>query len=301
MKGSSLKYLMKEGARNLWSNRLMSFASVGVLTACLLLVGFAILFSANVNNFVNYIENQNEMVVFLSLENSEERNLAIGDELRAVADVDSIEYFSRDAVWELEKEKLGDAGALLEENGDNPFLAYYKVTEKDLAKLETTAAQIEQIDGVEKVNASKEFAGTILNVQKMVTIFGTAIIAALVLVSLVIIANTIRAAVFTRRKEINIMKYVGATDGFIRFPFMVEGIILGVIAAVLSFLLIWAGYAALFQNIRETTTVSFLSNALKDMLPFREVALTLGLSFLGAGALTGMIGSLISIRSHLKV
>ncbi len=301
MKGASIKYLLKEGVRNLWSNRLMTFASVGVLTACLLIVGFAMLFSENVTSIVGFIEDQNEIIAYLETGNTEEQNQAIGEQLRKIADIDEVVYYSKDQVWEMQMEKLGSAANLFEDSGDNPFHAYYSLKEKDLSKISTTVKEIEQIDGIEEVSSSTGLAKTVVKVRQMVTLFGGAIILALVLVSLVIIANTIRAAVFTRRKEINIMKYVGATDGFIRFPFMVEGVILGIISALLAFLLIWGGYEALLRSLGSDMTVSFLASALSNTLPFKEVALRLGLSFLGAGILTGALGSVISVRNHLKV
>ena len=154
---------------------------------------------------------------------------------------------------------------------------------------------------MKQVSFYKGFADAIVKLKNMVNLFGGAIIIALVLVSLVIIANTIRAAVFTRRKEINIMKYVGATDNFIRFPFMVEGLLLGLISAVLAFLIIWGGYAMLSDAILKNSTVTFLASMMQRLLPFKEVALKLGLCFAGAGVITGMLGSIISVRSHLKV
>lgn len=301
MAGGSIKYLLKEGVRNLWTNRLMTMASVGVLTACLLIVGVAMLFSQNVNSVVGYVEEQNEIVAFLEKDNTEEENLQIQEKLKQISDLEEVVYFSKEQVWEIEKEKLGDAASLLEENGDNPYHAYFTIQEKDLEKIKETTAKIESLEGIEKVNSSTGFAESIVQMRKMVNLFGGAIIIALVLVSLVIIANTIRAAVFTRRKEINIMKYVGATNGFIRIPFMVEGIVLGCLSAVVAFLLVWIGYAVLTSSITGMSGVSFVANALKNILPFREVALQLGLSFLGAGIVTGVIGSLISVRNHLKV
>ena len=126
-------------------------------------------------------------------------------------------------------------------------------------------------------------------------------ILALVLVALVIIANTIRAAVFSRRKEINIMKYVGATNGFIRTPFMVEGVVLGGISALLAFLLVWLSYGLLVSTLTGDMSMSFVASALENVLPFGAVALKLFLLFFGSGVVTGALGSIISVRNHLKV
>ena len=301
MSGGGLKYLIKEGVKNLWTNRLMTFASVGVLTACLLIVGFAMLFSQNVNSMVGYLEDQNEIVVYLEKENTEERNLEIESELRQISDLKEVVYFDRATVFQLQKEKLGSASALLSDDDNNPYYAYYTVKEKDLEKITDTVAAIKEIAGVKQVSFYKDFADSIVKVKNMVNLFGGAIIIALVLVSLVIIANTIRAAVFTRRKEINIMKYVGATDNFIRFPFMVEGLLLGLISAALAFLMVWGGYTMLTNAIMDNSTVTFLASMMQRMLPFKQVAVGLGLCFAGAGIVTGVLGSIISVRTHLKV
>ena len=301
MSGGGLKYLIKEGVKNLWTNRLMTFASVGVLTACLLIVGFAMLFSQNVNSMVGYLEDQNEIVVYLEKENTEERNLEIESELRQISDLKEVVYFDRATVFQLQKEKLGSASALLNDDDNNPYYAYYTVKEKDLEKITDTVAAIKEIAGVKQVSFYKDFADSIVKVKNMVNLFGGALIIALVLVSLVIIANTIRAAVFTRRKEINIMKYVGATDNFIRFPFMVEGLLLGLISAALAFLMVWGGYTMLTNAIMDNSTVTFLASMMQRMLPFKQVAVGLGLCFAGAGIVTGVLGSIISVRTHLKV
>ena len=123
MSGGGLKYLLKEGVKNLWTNRLMTFASVGVLTACLLIVGFAMLFSQNVNSMVGYLEDQNEIVVYLEKENTEERNIEIASELKQISDLKEVTYFDRATVFQLQKEKLGSASALLDDDDDNPYYA----------------------------------------------------------------------------------------------------------------------------------------------------------------------------------
>ncbi len=296
----NLKYLLKEGLRNLWTNRLMTLASVGVLTACLLLIGCAILFSDNINSVVGYVEDQNEIVVFLEKENTEEENAAIGTRIKEMADVESVTYTSKEQAWEIQKEKLGAAAALLEENGDNPYYAYFTVRENDLSKINETTAALSALEGVKQVNSSNEFAMAVISLRRMVSVFGGILILALVLVSLVIIANTIRAAVFSRRKEINIMKYVGATNGFIRLPFLVEGVALGFLSAVIAFLLCWLCYALLVSSLTGNSG-TFLAAALENILPFSAVAGKLALLFFGAGTVTGTLGSLISVRNHLKV
>ncbi|MEG1028413.1 MAG: FtsX-like permease family protein, partial [Oscillospiraceae bacterium] len=163
-----------------------------------------------------------------------------------------------------------------------------------------TVEKLQKIQGIYSVQASNEVSDTLTYIQKTVNTFGYALILALAIISLVIITNTIRATIFTRRKEINIMKFVGATNSFIRVPFVVEGFLLGLISATLSFLIIWGSYTYLTDAFTRGTTM-FLQAAFDSIIPFKDVALNIGVSFLLCGTLLGMIGSSISIRNHVKV
>lgn len=301
MKGNSFHYLLKEGAKNVWYNRLMSLASVGVLTACLLLVGFAVLFSINVDSMVGYVEQQNEAVVFVLDSATDEEVAALKSTLENDANLFDVRFVSKDEALQRQRERLGsEADALNGYENKNPFPASFEVRVRDLETLGTTVKMLEQLDGVEKVNASTEVASVLTSARKMVNLIGGIVVVALIIVSLVIISNTIRASVFTRRREISIMKYVGATDGFIRLPFLVEGLVLGFVAAALAFIITWACYSGLVGLITKDAS-SLLTTAFKNIVTFKSVALRIGGCFLGAGLLTGVIGSLFSIRGHLKV
>ena len=151
-----------------------------------------------------------------------------------------------------------------------------------------------------KINAPTDVADTMTNVKDMINVFGMVLIVVLIIVSLVIIANTIRATVFSRRREINIMKYVGATNNFIRVPFFVEGILIGAIAAVLAFLLVWGGYALLFNYITDHAS-TWLRQLLSSVIPFSQIAWPLFGCFVGSGVIVGTVGCTFSIRNHLKV
>ncbi len=301
MRASSFRYLVKTGVKNLWNNRMMTIASVGTLIACLLIVGFAVLFSINVDSIVEYMGQQNEIVVFMELDTPEEYMSVMKDDLAEMDGLGTITYISRQQAFEDYKAKLGDKADILDGMEDNHYLpASFRAKILDPEKVDILMTSIRRMDYVNEVQAPTDLAKTLVSVRKMVNTLGGAVIAALVAVSLVIITNTIRASVFNRRKEINIMKYVGATNSFIRIPFLVEGVLLGVIAAVVAYLAIWGGYTV-FLNAMSTESSSWLSSITQHVVPFRQVSGKLMLWFLVAGILTGGLGSTFSMRGHLKV
>ena len=219
MKWSSFQYLTKQGLHNLRANRLMSLASIGVLTACLLLTGIAGLFSANVNSLVEYLGDQNETVVYLDQGLSDEELASVDQTLRSMPGLAAVTYVSQEEVLETYKGYMSEYADLFNDfEEDNPFHANYRVVLEDLNQLDEMIAQLEQIDGVYSVSAPTQLSSVFLTIQRAVTYAGWALVAVLALVSVVVISNTIRLTVFARRKEINIMKYVGATNGFIRWP-----------------------------------------------------------------------------------
>ena len=301
MRASSFRYLVKTGVKNLWNNRMMTIASVGTLIACLLIVGFAVLFSINVDSIVEYMGQQNEIVVFMELDTPEEYMSVMKDDLAEMDGLGTITYISRQQAFEDYKAKLGDKADILDGMEDDHYLpASFRAKILDPEKVDILMTSIRRMDYVNEVQAPTDLAKTLVSVRKMVNTLGGAVIAALVAVSLVIITNTIRASVFNRRKEINIMKYVGATNSFIRIPFLVEGVLLGVIAAVIAYLAIWGGYTV-FLNAMSTESSSWLSSITQHVVPFRQVSGKLMLWFLVAGILTGGLGSTFSMRGHLKV
>ena len=208
MRGSSFGYLIKEGFRNLRQNRAISVAAIGVLVACLLLVGASLLFSMNINSLVGYFESQNEIVIFLDDSVSGSRLTKLDDELRAVGNISSATFVSREEGLETWMKELGDDGTLLEWLvEDNPLQNSYRVVITDLSKMDETVDEIKAIRGVESVSASSEVAHAVTGLKQAVSLSSLAVIGILAAVSLCIVANTIRITVFNRRKEISIMKY----------------------------------------------------------------------------------------------
>ena len=301
MKWSSFRYLTKQGLHNLRANRLMSLASIGVLTACLLLTGIAGLFSANVNSLVEYLGDQNETVVYLDQSLSDEQLASVDQTLRSMPGLAAVTYVSQEEVLETYKGYMSEYADLFNDfEEDNPFHANYRVVLEDLNQMDEMIAQLEQIDGVYSVSAPTQLSSVFLTIQRAVTYAGWALVAVLALVSVVVISNTIRLTVFARRKEINIMKYVGATNGFIRWPFFVEGTSVGLISGLLAAGLVIGAYALVVNRIGAMS--GFWGPILGScLLSVGQVwPIVLG-AFLIFGVIIGSIGTATSIRKYLEV
>lgn len=300
MKFSNFRYLVKDGAKNIWFNRLMSFASIGTLTACLILVGFAVLFSVNISSAVTYVEQQNELVVFLKDDISAAQQDAVEGKIKALGSVKSYDYISKEKALEDQKEKYGDAVSILSELDKNPYPASYRIKLAELDGMDQVVLDMQGMAGVENVRAPTEVANVMINMKNMVTVIGTAIILVLFVVSLVIIANTIRITVFSRRREINIMKYVGAKDSFIWLPFIVEGVILGGISSLLSYGVLWYAYDSIVKWITGSSS-SWIAGISHAIIPFGSICWYVLGGFILFGVGMGVFGSLVSTRKYLKV
>ena len=301
MKWSSFQYLTKQGLHNLRANRLMSLASIGVLTACLLLTGIAGLFSANVNSLVEYLGDQNETVVYLDQGLSDEELASVDQTLRSMPGLAAVTYVSQEEVLETYKGYMSEYADLFNDfEEDNPFHANYRVVLEDLNQMDGMIAQLEQIDGVYSVSAPTQLSSVFLTIQRAVTYAGWALVAVLALVSVVVISNTIRLTVFARRKEINIMKYVGATNGFIRWPFFVEGTSVGLISGLLAAGLVIGAYALVVNRIGAMSGFwgPILGSCLLSVGQVWPVVLG---AFLIFGVVIGSIGTATSIRKYLEV
>lgn len=300
MRLHNFAYLFKEGTKGVFHNKLMSFACIGVLVACLLLIGGAILFTLNVNSIANVVEEQNEVVAILKDELSREDIDLVGLKLTANDNIISVKFVSREEALEQEKLKFGKDAFLLDGIGADTYPNIYILRIGDLSILEETVAEITALDGVDKVYASTEVAHILVGVKNAVYFAGAGIVLILVAVSVVIITNTIKLSVFSRRKEINIMKYVGATDGFIRMPFLVEGMIIGLMAALFAFLLIGGAYTYLLQWAAENYGQS-LGVFIENAVSFDSIALELLIGFTALGVFIGVVGSGSFVRKYLKV
>lgn len=291
----NLGYLLKEGVRNIWCNRTMSLASVGVLISCLFLTGAAVLFSMNISTAMKSVEGNNSIRVYMKQDVPVLTALKAGDEIRKMDNVESCEFVSKDDAIGGVMGMLGENDASLLEGmtgKDNPLPDAFKISMKDLSEYKETAAKIKNISGVDSINDYSDIAKKLTDLDHLITTAGFWIILLLSLVSIFIISNTIRVTMFSRRLEINIMKSVGATNWFVRVPFIVEGVILGLISGVAGSLILHLLYSRLTGTLTSITLFSPIS--------IHSLSAYITLCFLAAGALFGAMGGLISIGKYLK-
>ena len=295
MKGTSLKYLTHEGFRNVWVNRLMSLASVTVLMACLIIMGAGIMIYFNINNVVDKVQSQNVVMVYVADDVSEDEATQIGTSLKGISNVESCEFVPKEVAFQEQIQSMGGDAALFEGFDEIPLPDAYKVTVKDLSQFENTVSQIKQINKVDSVRENSDLASKLLSLRHAVSIVSVGLVIMLFLVALFIISNTIRITMFSRKLEISIMKAVGATNWFIRWPFMIEGMILGTISGIVSLGVLWGLYAVAEKVFAQTLSLIGFS-----LVPFSEYWWQILLVFVAIGLFTGGFGSLVSMAKYLK-
>lgn len=291
-----LGYLTKEGFRNIRVNHLMSIASIAVLMSCLVMMGAAFMVIVNVNNVMTEIESQNVVMVYLKNEVQGDRITEMKNEITLMQNVKKCEYVDKETAFKQQLEELG-TDATYFEGVDNPLPDLFKVSVSDMTKFDQTVSSLKQLNGVDSVRDNRDIAQTLVRIRRTIFYVSIGVIAVLLLISLFIIANTVRITMYSRRLEINIMKSVGATNWFIRWPFMVEGMVLGAISGVLSLAIVWGVYRAL-----QSTVSSMLTMVSREftVVPFTDYVIYLLVAFLVIGIVSGGIGSLISIQKYLK-
>lgn len=295
MKGTSLKYLTHEGFRNVWVNRLMSLASVTVLMACLIIMGAGIMIYFNINNVVDKVQSQNVVMVYVADDATEDETTQIGTSLEGISNVESCEFVPKEVAFQEQIQSMGGDAALFEGFDEIPLPDAYKVTVKDLSQFENTVSQIKQINKVDSVRENSDLASKLLSLRHAVSIVSVGLVIMLFLVALFIISNTIRITMFSRKLEISIMKAVGATNWFIRWPFMIEGMILGTISGIVSLGVLWGLYAVDEKVFTQTLSLIGFS-----LVPFSEYWWQILLVFVAIGLFTGGFGSLVSMAKYLK-
>ncbi len=293
--GGSFTYLTKEGFRSLWSNRLMSVASIAVLMSCMIIIGCASMIFININGILGHIEDQNVVMVYLEDTADDAQAEKLGEEIRAIPNIKDCVFISKESAWDQQMESLGDDAALLEGLGENPLPDAYRVTVDDLSLFKGTVESLKKLPGVISVQENSELAGKVMEMRRSVTAIALVIIGMLLIVSLFIVSNTVRLTIFSRRLEISIMKDVGATNGFIRWPFMVEGMAIGVLSAFLSLGAVWGLYALAVKAFG-----GFLDIFGMGAVPFGSYVGWMLLGFVLLGLLTGVVGCTISMKRYLK-
>ena len=301
MKISSFRYLVHQGVAGIWKNRMMTFASFCILLVSLLMVGLASLTAINLTRIISGIEDKSEVVVVISDNADKAAEAELEEHFKAIPNVNSIELYSKEEAWNGMLESMTEEErAFFKYADENPLPDTYRLTVRDIELMSETTAQIETLDFLESTQSPTTFADVLISIRRIFTILATAVVAALVVVSLVIISNTTRASVFARRKEINIMKYVGATNAFIRIPFFVEGMIVGLIAALGALLMTKFAYEGVY-NIFSDDSVIWVIMGMKKLYSFNELLFPVSVSYLAAGAIIGAVGTSISTGKHLRV
>ena len=288
-------YLIREGFRSITTHGFMSFASVTIIMACLIIMCSVSLLSLNIDALIKDLESQNDIVVFVDEAITDEDSArAIGKNIEALENISSVQFVSREDAMENFMSRYDSS--LMEGIDSTVFRHRFVVKLVDIALMSETKMDLESLKGVAKVNAHLDYAQSFVTIRNVVTAVSLVLIVILVFVSFFIMSNTIKLATFGRREEIAIMKMVGATNGFIRLPFVIEGLVLGILGGGLAFLAEWGLYGLLTSRIMGTLAGSFIS-----IIPFNKVAIPMLAAYLGIGVFVGVFGGVNAIKNYLKV
>ena len=288
-------YFIKEGIGNIFTNGFMSFASVCVIVACLIIMGSFALLALNVDALIHTFEDENVILAFVDEGLTEEQTLGLQSQLEAIDNVSYVQYISKEDAMESFVGKYQDS-SLFDGLDASVFRDRYAVYLDDISLAEQTQTDLRNVDGIAEVNANLDIARGFVTVRNIVSGVSLVIGAILFIVSIFIMSNTIKLATFERREEIAIMRMVGATNSFIRWPFVFEGFFLGIFGALVAYVAQWGIYQVVVNKVVGSYTVNYLS-----ILPFSDVAVVLLAIFLTVGFLVGVVGSLMTIKNYLKV
>lgn len=294
MKFSSSSYLIKEGFKNIWNNRMMSLASIIVLVSCLTITGAAFLISLNVHNLIETIGDENEFTVYLKLDVSDLDAIKLGNEIGKIDNIQKYTFYSKDKALKDYEDKIGNLSKSME-GDNNPFGNAYKIKLKDLSKYNETVKKLKAFDEVEHISDISDIARQLTKLNYFVTLIGSWVVAILGVVTLFIISNTIKITMYSRRFEISIMKSVGATNSFVRIPFIIEAMTIGLIAGLISSAVIIGIYNPVCDAI--TDIIAFIGSSI---VPLESLWLPLLLAFTGIGVLIGALGGFISVTKYLN-
>ena len=295
MSRHNIFYFAKEGAVNMFSHGFMSFATVGITVACLIIMGTFTLVAVNANAMLADLESESQILAFVDLGASEEEARAMEKEILAVDNVAGATFISDVEAAAAFRSRYED-DELFQGLPDNNFNHRFAIDLADIGYMRETKEALEALPGIESVQAYEDEAAGFITIRNVAGVVCVVLIAVLALVSVFIIANTIKLTTFDRRDEIAIMKMVGATNGFIRWPFVYEGFLLGVFSAVIGFFLQWGLYEAVARSVASNDTINLIS-----VVPFEEMYTYVAVIFAAAGMLIGVGGSLSAIRKFLQV
>ncbi len=292
---SSLGYFWKETFYSLFRNKFMAVASVLTVTLSMFILGVFLCAVLNINHMATYLENQVEMTVYLKDGLNTEQVMAVGKKLKALPDLKEIKFTNKDQAMAEFKQRLGDQQGILDAINGNPLPSSYSTSFATPASLKNAVSIVTQYPEVDSVQYGQDIIEQLYKVAQVIRIGGIILIVFLAGAELFIISNTIRLTVFARRREIQIMKYVGATNGFIRWPFIFEGMIIGFIGSGLSAFILWEGYKVVLME-RAQAGLVFI-----PMIPLWPFIGYMTIMLLAAGIIIGILGSTISLRKYMKV
>lgn len=299
MKFNIVSYLIGEGFGNVFKNKKSTFSAILVMCISMLVFGLFFIIGENVNHIMNTVESSQEIQVFIKNDATDEEITKVGEQLQQIEGVNKITFVSKDEALDIMQEKVGEKSYLLAGYEKNNFLpASYKVTLTDLKLASKVESQINQLDNIKRITSSNETITKLIGIANGVRIVTAAILIGLIVGSIFIIANTIKLTVYARRREISIMKYVGATNSFIRWPFIVEGMIIGIISAGISVLLVGGIYKVVAAKLMESSLITSLGITL---VGFSDMFTLIILVYLALGIGIGVIGSASSMRKYLEV
>lgn len=280
----------------------MSVASFCILLVSLLLIGFTLLFVANINQFVGGIENKNEVVIFLTDDADEITVSSMKNTLEAMENVSTVTFYSKEQALEDMQASMENADDIFKyvDGERNPLPDAYRIRIANIDRINGTLMEINRLEGIDSIKSPTDFINILTGLKQFISVIFGIILLALVLVSLVIISNASRASVDMRKREIAIMKFVGATNTFIKVPFFVEGMFIGVMAGVFATLITWLGYIELMQVLSQDMTIWSIMSV-NGFIPVESVIWKLAACYVIAGAFISAAGTVMSTRKYLKV
>ena len=294
MRMSRFFFLLGQGIKNIFTHGFMSFASVAVITACLFIMGCFSLLTLNIDNMIAEMQSQNRVIAYVDEALDEDEARALESKVSKVANIETCEFVTREeAMTSFESDYDAD---LFENIDSSVFRHRYVLSLTDLSLMQETKADLEHINGIADVRAHLDYAEKFVTLRNIVSIVSVILVVTLIVVSLFIMTNTIKLATFTRREEIAIMRMVGATNGFIRLPFVVEGLVLGIMGGCIAFLAEWGLY-----NLVTGRVVGSITGTLLNVIPFRNYALQVFVVYMGISVLVGAFGGVNAIKNYLKV
>lgn len=299
MKLKQLGYLLKEGFRGVFAHGFRSFASVTVIAACLIIMGSFALVAVNVNAFIGDLEEDSQVLAFVDDALSEDEARSLEGAIRSLNNVRKVEFVNREKATADFKASMEDSSVFDSLEG-NVLRHRYVIYLNDITLMSSTKEAVENISGIAHVRADISIAQGFITIRNVFSVIAAVLIVILLIVSLFMMSNTIKLATFTRREEIAIMKMVGASNSFIRFPFEVEGLILGLLGAGIGFLLEWGVYNLISSRISQTALGS-LTGRVISALPFSVLMTPLLVVYLAIGIIIGTFGGAMAIRNYLKV